>query len=56
MLTTYSGQFFAVIAVASLPTQTPAGGECLQAWPYSSRRRHQKPLSLRPRGARSSHW
>ena len=23
---------------------------------YSSCRRHQKPFSLRPRGARSSHW
>src|SRR6266516_5556342 len=23
---------------------------------YSSWRRHQKPVSLRPRGARSSHW
>lgn len=41
----------------------PAGGifcvECIvierQPWPYSSWRRHQTPVSLRPRGARSSH-
>jgi hypothetical protein len=29
---------------------------CLSPWLYSSWRRHQTPVSLRPLGARSSHW
>ena len=31
-------------------------GESPQSWSYSSRRRNHGPVSLRPFGARSSHW
>ena len=31
-------------------------GEVAQPLLYSSWRRHQRPVSLRPLGARSSHW
>ena len=37
-------------------TLTPIATAHLSAQWYSSCRRHQTPSSLRPRGARSSHW
>ncbi len=36
--------------------ETPQKARAAQRLSYSSWRRHQSPLSLRPRGARSSHW
>src|SRR5262249_16106231 len=34
----------------------PRGPDVAHGFPYSSWRRHQMPVSLRPLGARSSHW
>ena len=52
----------ALAAKSSAETPRKARSEAIvawdlaQPWSYSSWRRHQTPVSLRPLGARSSHW